>query len=104
MISLVLAAILGAADFGLILFLFGRLSQQRAQVLDMRKTNVELFQKNQNLASAYNYLQAQVEKIQSGPVAATISFDQIKQIAEVVSATIDFKTINGTDINKKLKN
>lgn len=101
LLSFILTAILGAGLTGTFLFLLGRLVQQRAQVLELRQTNVTLFGDNQRLQNAYNYLNEQVKKIQSGPVAAALSFDQVNRIAEVVSAKIDMRSIGGKEIKKK---
>jgi len=89
LLSFVIAAILSSATTALVFYLLGRLIQQRKQVLELRQTNVTVFQDNQRLQQAYAYLQEQVKKIQSGPVAAALSFEQVNQIAEVVSAKID---------------
>jgi hypothetical protein len=100
-IAIVLSALLGGAATLTITFLVGRLMQQRAQVLDLRGTNVKLFQENQNLRTAYEQLHQQVQKIQSGPVTAVLTYEGINQIAEIVSAKIDSKTLNGRELYKK---
>lgn len=100
-LSFVLTAILGAGLTGTFLFLRGRLHQQRAQVLELRQTNVALFKENQEVLKAYAYLQEQVKKVQSGPVAAALGYDQINRIAEVVSAKIEGLSMGGKEIKKK---
>src|ERR1700744_3356159 len=104
MLFVIIGSVLGAAVMGTILFLLGQNNQQRKQVLEMRGTNVKLFTDLQETNNAYEYLKQQVQKIQSGPVSAVISFEQVNQIAELVSAKLDFTALRGTEITKKSVN
>lgn len=108
MLTLILGFVLGGAVIATFFFLGGQLIQQRRQVLEMRQTNVGLFQENQNLKLgmangniAYENLKAQVVKIQSGPIAASLSFEQVNQIAEVTAGKLDMKVLRGTELTKK---
>ena len=100
-LAIVAATILGGGVTWGYLFLLGRFYQQRKQVLELRQTNVALFDENRQLKHAYAYLQEQVQKIQSGPVSAVISSAQVNQIAELLVAKLDFKTLNNKEISKK---
>jgi len=95
MLTLILGFALGAVVIAAFFFLGGQLIQQRRQVLEMRKSNVDLFQENQNLKmacaqgnAAYENLRKQVEKIQAGPIAAALTFEQVEHIAGLCAAKV----------------
>lgn len=86
---LILGFVIGAVVIATFFFLGGQLIQQRRQVIEMRQTNVTLFQENQNLKAAYANLHEQVKKFQAGPVSAALSYEQIEKIAGLVAAKVD---------------
>jgi Tfp pilus assembly protein PilN len=96
MLTLILGVLLGLALMATICVMGGQLIQQRRQVVELRQTNVTLYQENQHLKLAcangnlaYDNLKKQVEKIQEGPIAAALSHEQIDHIASLTAAKVD---------------